>query len=95
MLHEEHLAIVVGRNRRVYARMYKETPRMQDYIRRFSEHYYETEQHKSYGEGYHPASMVLEKPNDTTWVFRISYHPILCALATWQAKGKAAEYEVV
>lgn len=72
MKRDEHLAVVVGRNRRVYARVYKMTNR----IDAFSTHYYETEIEKSREEGFRPVGMVLEKPNETTWIFRVSYEPI-------------------
>lgn len=76
MAHAEHVAIVVGRNRRVYARVYKPTSRMEWYIKRFSKHYLESERSKSFFEGFAPSGMTLERPNDTTWVFRVSYKEI-------------------
>lgn len=77
MLHEEHLAIVVGRNRRVYARIYKGIPSLEKNIRRMSEHYLASEREKSASEGFAPDGMTLERPNDTTWVFRVSYREIM------------------
>lgn len=67
-----HLAVVIGRNRRVYARIYK----MVNRIDAFSKHYYAAEIEKSRAEGFIPVNMKLEKPNDTTWIFRISYNEI-------------------
>lgn len=68
----ENLAVVIGRNRRVYARIYK----MVNRIEGFSKHYFETEIEKSRNEGFHPVSMRLEKPNDTTWVYHVQYEAI-------------------
>lgn len=68
----EVLAVVIGRNRRVYARVYK----MINRIDAFSKHYYEMEIEKSREEGFCPVSMKLENPNNTTWVYRIQYQTI-------------------
>lgn len=68
----ENLAVVIGRNRRVYARIYK----MVNRIDGFSKHYYATEIEKSRDEGFRPVGMRLEKPNDTTWVYHIQYEQI-------------------
>ena len=76
MAKTEHIAIVVGRNRRIYARVYKETTRMEDFIKRFSEHYMESERCKSRIEGFVPSGMTLTRPDETTWVFRVEYQPI-------------------
>lgn len=76
MLHAEHLAIVVGRNRRAHVRVYKETKRMEDYINQFAAHYLASEREKSAPEGFTPVDMTLERPNDTTWVFRVLYKEI-------------------
>lgn len=68
----ENLAVVIGRNRRVYARIYKMTNRIEG----FSEHYYKREIEKSREEGFRPIGMNLEKPNNTTWVYRVQYEAI-------------------
>lgn len=68
----EVLAVVIGRNRRVYARIYKRI----SCIEGFSKHYYESEIRKSYDEGFRPVGMKLDKPNDTTWVYHVQYEAI-------------------
>ena len=69
----EVLAVVVGRNRRVYSRVYK----MVNRIEAFSKHYYEMEKEKSRDEGFRPVNMKVKEYKDTV-VFRIQYEPITC-----------------
>lgn len=71
-IRQENLAVVIGRNRRVYARVYK----MVNRIDGFSKHYYNTEIEKSRDEGFRPTGMKLEKPNNTTWIYRVQYEAI-------------------
>ena len=68
----EHLAVVIGRNRRVYARVYK----LPQYIEKFSRHYLESERMKSHPEGFVPTGMVLERPTETTWIYRVQYQEV-------------------
>ncbi len=68
----QHLAVVIGRNRRVYARVYQ----MPRYIEAFSQHYLESERRKAFDEGFIPVGLSLEKPNDLTWIYRVEYAEI-------------------
>lgn len=64
--------IVIGRNRRVYARMYKTEKR----IAEFSRHCCHKEIEKSRKEGFRPFCTSLERPNDTTWIFHVQYEAV-------------------
>lgn len=69
----EHLAVVIGRNRRVYSRVYK----MVNRIDGFAKHYLEKEKYdcEYKHEGFRPTGLTLEKPTETMWVFRVQYEP--------------------
>ena len=71
-MNKDLLAVVIGRNRRVYARMYKK----ENSIARFSRDYFEKERGKSEREGFRPVDMTMERPNETTWVFHIRYEAV-------------------
>lgn len=67
----EVLAVVIGRNRRVYARIYKMTNR----IEAFSKHYYATETEKSREEGFRPVGMDVEN-HDGIVIYRVKYESV-------------------
>ena len=61
-------AVVIGRNRRVYARGYK----MEKAIFAFAERYMRRESEKSVPEGFMPEGMDFEKHGET-YIFKIRY----------------------
>ena len=64
------LAVVIGRNRRVYARTYK---RNNSYITKMANHYKQMEVQKSACEGFRVVGMTDESPNENMRIFRIQY----------------------
>lgn len=70
----EHIVTVVGRNRRVYTRVYK---RDSNRITRMAEHYYQMEAQKSAREGFRVTGMTeigpIERDGVCIRVFRIQY----------------------
>ena len=69
---QENLVVVIGRNRRVYARVYK----MIRYKDGMVEHYLQSERTKAGREGFMPTGVVLFRPNETTWLYRVQYEKI-------------------
>jgi len=65
----DKLAIVIGRNRRVYTRFLKKESSIRDFANRYADR----EREKSRAEGFEPVGMELEKPNETTFIFTIKY----------------------
>lgn len=69
----ENLCVVIGRNRRVYARVYKMLNRIDGFVA----HYLEKEKTDCAckREGFRPVGVTLQRPTETVWVFRIQYEP--------------------
>ena len=69
-----YVATVIGRNRRVYSRVYK---RNSDHITRMAEHYRQMEAEKSAREGFRVTGMTELEPHESngvcTRVFKIEY----------------------
>lgn len=68
----ERLVVVIGRNRRVYARVYK----LESYIPAFLSHCVQKEGEKAAYEGFYASVVNLEKSDETTMVYRVSYVPM-------------------
>ena len=69
-----YVATVIGRNRRVYSRVYK---RNSDHIKRMAEHYRQMEAEKSAREGFRVTGMTELEPHESngvcTRVFKVEY----------------------
>lgn len=65
----EKLAIVVGRNRRVYGRTYK----MDKSIPEFAARYFTREAKKGLEEGFTATYMTLYQPNENTFIYTVVY----------------------
>ena len=68
----EKCAIVIGRNRRVYARTFKK----ESSIFAFAERYLPRESRKSIPEGFKPIGMDFCKLDDTTYRFKIRFEEV-------------------
>lgn len=64
-----YLAVVIGRNRRVYARVYKTPRRIKDMV----EHYRQLENEKAMNEGFCVTGMEDISANDHVRIFRAQY----------------------
>ena len=70
----EIVAVVVGRNRRVYARVYKRNN--PDRIGKMVAHYMASEREKSAPEGFRVVGVDKDPTsNDYHWIFRLRYAP--------------------
>lgn len=69
---EEKLVVIIGRNRRVYARVYK----LESYIPAFIGHCTQKEGEKSAREGFFIGKVELESSDGKTMVYRCHYEPM-------------------
>ena len=63
------VAVVIGRNKRVYARGYK----MEKSIKPFAERYLQREAERAKEEGFIPCGMDFSRPDDTIYEYVIRY----------------------
>ena len=72
-MNDLYLAVVIGRNRRVYARVYKRPGKR---IAKMAEHYFASEMRKSRSEGFRATGMEDISPSDHIRVFKVKYNAI-------------------
>lgn len=65
----EKLVVVIGRNRRVYARTYK----MEKSIEPFARRYFDREAQKAMEEGFIARDMTLYQPDEKTFIYTMVF----------------------